>query len=40
MDNASPKHPLLDSENRLKLAVFGVNVSGGCAMTAAQGRLE
>ena len=40
MDNASPKHPLLDSENRLKLAVFGVNVSGGCAMTAAEGTLR
>lgn len=26
-------HPLLASQNRLKLGVFGVNVSGGCSMT-------
>ena len=26
-------HPMLDSRHRLKLAVFGVNVSSGCSMT-------
>ncbi len=31
-------HPLL-SDNKLKLAVFGVNVSGGCAMTSAEGTI-
>lgn len=29
----APTHPLLTSRNRLKLAVFGLNVSGGCSMT-------
>lgn len=27
------KHPLLHSPHKLKLAVFGLNVSGGCSMT-------
>ena len=30
-------HPLRDNPHRLKLAVFGVNVSGGCAMTREPG---
>ena len=30
----------LYSDNRLKLGVFGVNVSNGCAATTAPGRLE
>jgi dimethylsulfone monooxygenase len=35
------KHnPILGSPNRLKLGVFGLNVSGGCAMTEAGGTLE
>lgn len=37
---AAPVHPLLSSPNRLKLAVFGVNVSGGCSMTRAEGTLQ
>ena len=32
--------PVLDSPHRLKLAVFGINVSGGCSMTRAPGTLE
>ncbi len=33
-------HPLLTSPHRLKLAVFGVNVSSGCSMTEAEGTLK
>jgi alkanesulfonate monooxygenase SsuD/methylene tetrahydromethanopterin reductase-like flavin-dependent oxidoreductase (luciferase family) len=33
-------HPLRDSPHRLKLAVFGINVSGGCSMTSIPGTLE
>lgn len=33
-------NPLAHSPNRLKLAVFGLNVSGGCAMTTAEGTLK
>src|SRR5712692_10394306 len=32
-------NPLFNG-NRMKLGVFGANVSGGCAMTMAEGRLE
>src|SRR3982074_1148338 len=32
--------PLLNDENKFKLAVFGVNVSGGCAMTTADGTIQ
>ncbi len=32
-------HPLLGSPHRLKLALFGLNVSGGCSMTSAPGTL-
>jgi FMNH2-dependent dimethyl sulfone monooxygenase len=32
--------PLLNDENTFKLAVFGVNVSGGCAMTTADGTIQ
>jgi FMNH2-dependent dimethyl sulfone monooxygenase len=32
--------PLLNDENKFKLAVFGVNVSGGCAMTTADGIIQ
>jgi dimethylsulfone monooxygenase len=32
--------PLLNDENAFKLAVFGVNVSGGCAMTTADGTIH
>ena len=35
----SPRNPLFN-DNRLKLGVFGPNVSNGCAMTLAEGRLE
>jgi alkanesulfonate monooxygenase SsuD/methylene tetrahydromethanopterin reductase-like flavin-dependent oxidoreductase (luciferase family) len=31
---------LLNDENKFKLAVFGVNVSGGCAMTTAEGTIQ
>jgi alkanesulfonate monooxygenase SsuD/methylene tetrahydromethanopterin reductase-like flavin-dependent oxidoreductase (luciferase family) len=31
--NVQSTNPLLSSRNRLKLGVFGVNVSGGCSMT-------
>src|SRR3712207_2041564 len=30
----------LFNENRLKLGIFGVNCSNGCAITTAEGRLE
>ncbi len=33
-------NPLRNSPHRLKLAVFGVNVSGGCAMTSVPGTIE
>ena len=34
MNSPAPKsHPLLDSRNKLKLAIFGLNVSSGCSMT-------
>ncbi len=29
----APRHPLLHSTNKLKLAIFGLNVSHGCSMT-------
>ena len=32
--------PLLSSGNKLKLAVFGINVSSGCAMTSAEGTIQ
>ena len=32
--------PFLNSPNKLKLAVFGVNVSSGCAMTKAEGTIQ
>ena len=32
--------PLLNDENAFKLAVFGVNVSGGCAMTTTDGTVQ
>jgi alkanesulfonate monooxygenase SsuD/methylene tetrahydromethanopterin reductase-like flavin-dependent oxidoreductase (luciferase family) len=32
--------PLLNDENTFKLAVFGVNVSGGCAMTTVDGTIQ
>ena len=32
-------NPLWNS-NRMKLGIFGSNVSNGCAMTTAEGRLE
>ncbi|MCG8443763.1 MAG: hypothetical protein MI723_18330, partial [Caulobacterales bacterium] len=32
-DESRPVHPLLASDNKLKLAIFGLNVSGGCSMT-------
>lgn len=34
------QHPLRSSPHKLKLAVFGLNVSGGCSMTSAPGTLE
>ncbi|MBI3301353.1 MAG: hypothetical protein HYZ72_04650 [Deltaproteobacteria bacterium] len=34
------RNPLVYSTNRLKLAVFGLNVSDGCAMTTAEGTLN
>lgn len=36
----NPLNPLRTSPHRLKLAVFGVNVSGGCSMTRAPGTIE
>lgn len=36
---ASTDAPLLNSENAFKLAVFGANVSGGCAVTSAEGTI-
>ncbi len=34
-----PVHPVLASPHALKLALFGLNVSGGCSMTGADGTL-
>jgi hypothetical protein len=34
------RHQSLLSGNKLKLAVFGANVSGGCAMTSAAGTVK
>ena len=34
------RNPILASPNRLKLGVFGLNVSSGCAMTSAPGTLR
>ena len=31
---------LLSSKNKLKLAVFGINVSNGCTMTPAEGAIQ
>ena len=33
-------HPLISSKNKLKLAVFGLNVSSGCSMTDVPGTLQ
>ncbi len=33
-------HPMISSPHALQLAVFGINVSGGCAMTSAPGTLK
>jgi hypothetical protein len=33
-------NPIAGSRNRLKLGVFGLNVSGGCAMTGAADTLK
>ena len=33
-------NPIRDNPHRLKLAVFGTNVSGGCSMTRAAGTIE
>lgn len=35
-----PMLPMLDEKNRFKLAVFGLNVSGGLSATSAAGRLQ
>jgi dimethylsulfone monooxygenase len=32
--------PLLNHDNPFKLGVFGINVSGGCSMTSAEGTIE
>ena len=43
MGNRDPERHqarLLSSPNKLKLAVFGANVSGGCAMTSAEGTIK
>lgn len=37
---SSPVNPLRSDEHPFKLAVFGINVSGGCTMTRAPGTLE
>lgn len=39
MSTDSPGNPLRNDEHRFKLAVFGINVSGGCTMTSAPGTL-
>ena len=36
----SIQHPMITSPHRLKLAVFGLNVSNGCSMTSAPGTLQ
>ena len=33
MNETKAQHPVLNSKNKLKLAVFGLNVSSGCSMT-------
>ncbi|SVD02009.1 uncharacterized protein METZ01_LOCUS354863, partial [marine metagenome] len=33
MNESKVQHPVLSSKNKLKLAVFGLNVSSGCSMT-------
>jgi hypothetical protein len=33
MTGTAPEHPLKRSTHKLKLGVFGLNVSGGCSMT-------
>ncbi|HLW69186.1 MAG TPA: LLM class flavin-dependent oxidoreductase [Candidatus Binataceae bacterium] len=38
--NDRARNPVIASPNRLKLAVFGLNVSSGCAMTSAAGTLR
>lgn len=38
--NSVNQHPLVTSPHRLKLAVFGLNVSGGCSITKAPGTLQ
>jgi alkanesulfonate monooxygenase SsuD/methylene tetrahydromethanopterin reductase-like flavin-dependent oxidoreductase (luciferase family) len=37
---SSPANPLRSDEHPFKLAVFGINVSGGCTMTRAPGTLQ
>ncbi len=37
---SSPVNPLRSDEHPFKLAVFGINVSGGCTMTRAPGTLK
>ena len=37
---ASREQNPLWNENKMKLGIFGANVSNGCAMTMAEGRLE
>jgi alkanesulfonate monooxygenase SsuD/methylene tetrahydromethanopterin reductase-like flavin-dependent oxidoreductase (luciferase family) len=38
--SGNPVHPLLGSANPFKLAIFGLNVSGGCSMTDVPGTLQ
>jgi FMNH2-dependent dimethyl sulfone monooxygenase len=38
-DDKNPVNPLLSSANPFKLAIFGLNVSGGCSMTDVPGTL-
>src|SRR5947199_4492033 len=42
IDLADTRHATnpLFNENRLKLGIFGLNVSNGCAITTAEGHLE
>jgi alkanesulfonate monooxygenase SsuD/methylene tetrahydromethanopterin reductase-like flavin-dependent oxidoreductase (luciferase family) len=40
MSHEHTQHPLLSSPNRLKLAIFGLNVSHGCSMTDKPGTLK
>ena len=32
-DQENTTHPMMTSKNKLKLAIFGLNVSSGCSMT-------